>query len=68
MTHDVKQGLAREHWKSPSSFEAPSWMLVVAVPLTPLHMGLLQVASSSPLLPARGRRRSMPRHRTAPSS
>ena len=55
------------HWNSPCSFEVLFWMLVAAVPLTPLHVGLLQVVSfSSP--PAKGRRRSMPRHRTAPGS
>ena len=63
------------------------WMLVIAVPLTPLHVGLASlghvekqflgvVAGGASvvggimllLAPARGRRRTSPRHRTAPGS
>jgi hypothetical protein len=63
------------------------WMLVVAVPLTPLHVGLasldhvgkqfLEVVAGGAsvaggiillLAPRRGRRRAVPRHRTALSA
>jgi hypothetical protein len=63
------------------------WMLVIAVPRTPLHLGLASLGHVEKqflgvvaggvsvvggimllLVPARGRRRASPRHRTAPGS